>query len=113
MSTKSAAFVLESVPETDLLAEVKRRQDAREAAERVARETRRLLTAKALTRDVIDALCPDHGRTSCTDERPVNGWGSNGEGHEPRCTRCALLETLHTGSIDEGFIFAVRLEAAR
>lgn len=59
-----------------------------------------------ITKEVIDVLTPNHGRTSCSDENPCNGnyeirdykfqgvvieksWE-----HMPRCNRCFLLDHL-------------------
>lgn len=47
-------------------------------------------------RDLVDALFPEHSRTSCSDKSIVNGIGSglyNGR-TAPRCDRCAALEIL-------------------
>lgn len=50
-----------------------------------------------LTQEIIDFLCPEHGRTSCNDKNPCNGMGSNGDFSVPRCTRCGLLELMNEG----------------
>ena len=34
-----------------------------------------------------------HGRTSCSDNQPVNGWGSRENGC--RCNKCGLIEILN------------------
>lgn len=57
-----------------------------------------------LTQEVIDIIAPNHGRTSCSDERIINGYGGwsgkydRDTGHKeirvPRCTRCYLLNNL-------------------
>lgn len=59
-----------------------------------------------ITKEVIDVLTPNHGRTSCSDENPCNG-GYKIECHKfqgvviekmwkdfPRCNRCFLLDHL-------------------
>lgn len=63
---------------------------------------------KALTREYIDTIAPEHGRTSCTDMNRTNGYYKIKEeslrgvvikrGFEvhPRCTRCFLLDALVT-----------------
>lgn len=48
--------------------------------------------------EFINIACPEHGRTSCSDENTWNGFGFE-EGddlikHTPRCKRCAYLEIL-------------------
>ena len=35
----------------------------------------------------------EHGRTSCSDDQPVNGWGSRDGGC--RCNKCGLIEILN------------------
>ena len=52
--------------------------------------------------ELINIICPEHGRTSCSDENIGNGFYhlyEFGESistitneHIPRCSRCALLE---------------------
>jgi hypothetical protein len=49
-----------------------------------------------LTRESVDVFVPEHDRTSCSDERPVNCGHGVGE-HAPRCTRCELLRALRDG----------------
>jgi len=49
-------------------------------------------------KEFIDFICPEHGRTSCSDENISNGFYFEEDGetisekHHPRCVRCALLE---------------------
>jgi hypothetical protein len=57
-----------------------------------------------LTRDIIDIICPNHGRTSCNDSDPNNGYYEIKETKfrgivieknfktAPRCHRCFLLD---------------------
>jgi hypothetical protein len=47
-----------------------------------------------LTKEIVDAFRPEHGRTSCSDTNLVNGFASNGDKELPRCYRCALLEAV-------------------
>jgi hypothetical protein len=51
--------------------------------------------ANSLTREKIDILAPEHGRTSCSDDNVCNGWHS-GRNHF-RCVRCWLLDMLESG----------------
>ncbi len=81
-----------------LTAELARREREEREAKEARNAERRIRQAAALTPEVIAALAPDHGRTSCSDTNVVNGWGSHSSGG-PRCLRCALLE----GDIREGF----------
>lgn len=46
-----------------------------------------------VTREIIDALRPDHDRTSCSDQNRQNGIAGR---RFPRCLRCALLDELET-----------------
>lgn len=55
--------------------------------------------------ELIDIICPEHSRTSCSDENISNGFYTD-EGiitkeYFPRCSRCALLEIVNKTSIDE------------
>lgn len=45
-----------------------------------------------ITRELVDLIAPEHGRTSCSDEDPSN-WYQNGQGYV-RCIRCSLLKHL-------------------
>lgn len=47
----------------------------------------------------IDALAPDHGRTSCSDTNRIN--------EDRGCARCALLNALERGYIDFTWEFQV------
>ena len=48
-----------------------------------------------ITKEVIEILTPEHGRTSCSDDFPQNGY-PNANGYY-RCNRCALLRILENG----------------
>jgi hypothetical protein len=89
-----------------LKAEVARREQEEREAKDARNMERRIRQAAALTPEVIAALAPEHGRTSCSDTNLVNGWGSHSSGH-PRCLRCALLE----GDIREGFHYELGIVA--
>lgn len=49
-----------------------------------------------LTRETVDAFCPEHDRTSCSDSSRDNGFNAARRSNRgvPRCTRCALLDAL-------------------
>jgi hypothetical protein len=75
---------LEHLTDQELQAELERRQLEREQAAARARQDR--FVALVEHREALLALVP-HGRTSCSDENPVNGISVG-----TRCNRCALLE---------------------
>ena len=63
---------------------------------------------------VVDALLSviPHGRSSCSDSKPINGLGSHsGGGH--RCDRCALLDIREMGHFPEKFHFSPQLPPSR
>lgn len=43
---------------------------------------------------VLLHLVPEHERTSCSDELPMNWYTTEGRRGHPRCMRCALLRTM-------------------
>jgi len=54
-------------------------------------------------KEFIDIICPEHSRTSCSDDNIFNGFYVDEdsdiiEEHYPRCRRCALLE-IENGSV--------------
>lgn len=58
--------------------------------------------------ELIDIICPEHGRTSCSDDNINNGFYFEDEESNviskkylPRCSRCALLEIAKGLAIDE------------
>ncbi len=67
---------------SDAAAEVKRERDAGLLA--------------ILTPAIIDAIAPEHDRTSCGDDRRCED-----------CARCVLLEAAHCGWIDASWRFTV------
>jgi hypothetical protein len=81
---------LQSVPLSELEAEIRRRQDQERAKrEALANKRRSQLLTLLAQPGAVDALAPQHGRTTCTDEDRRNGV----YGEEiPRCNRCALLD---------------------
>lgn len=66
-----------------------------------------------LTKEQIDQMCPEHGRTSCDDEHLNNHWGGwdgtyrTYDGHKniriPRCNRCYLLYNVGLNTDDMEF----------
>jgi hypothetical protein len=68
-----------------------------EAQKLVATEQASFLT-QLLKPGLIDALAPEHARTSCSDHMLTNGGytqeSQGGEYFVPRCTRCFLLTIL-------------------
>jgi hypothetical protein len=61
--------------------------------------------------ELINIICPEHSRTSCSDENINNGFYHSYEldepistisnEHMPRCTRCALLQLANGTSTDD------------
>ena len=59
-------------------------------------------------KELIDFICPEHSRTSCSDDNISNGFYTEGDEdwetltvstkYYPRCTRCAMLE-IENGKI--------------
>lgn len=57
-----------------------------------------------ITREWVDIVCPEHGRTSCNDQNLNNSYGGwDGKFnpdtgrkviHYPRCHRCYLLDNI-------------------
>ncbi len=75
---------------------------------------------RIITIDVVNAIAPEHGRTSCSDEDRANAYGGwNGKYNPdtgkkqisyPRCIRCFLLEHLGEDLNDLEFELSVCLE---
>ncbi len=73
-----------------------------------------------LTKDAVDAMAPEHERTSCTDEGRENafgGWSGEYDRHTgnkeirfPRCVRCYLLDHLGEDTKNLEFKIACHLE---
>lgn len=51
--------------------------------------------SKKLTREIVDFITPEHGRTSCCDSNPCNGYYDHRNTY--RCARCFLLDILESG----------------
>lgn len=76
-------------------AEITRRKEEEEAA-----SLRRFQewAAKINTKEIVDLIVPEHGRTSCDDNNRRNGIITvDRERPCPRCIRCALLDFVHDG----------------
>ena len=96
-SVKIKPPTIQEISDADLEAEVKRRAAIKEAERKRLEEERqereaaiRVQLFNAMSIEMVDALAPKHGRSSCSDEATANGfsWG----GVVPRCNRCALLQ---------------------
>lgn len=56
--------------------------------------------------ELINTICPEHNRTSCSDDNLSNGWTLEliELGYNPyRCTRCALLQIANCDKKPEYF----------
>ena len=87
---------LKTASDDELRAELKRREEERVAAAQRAHDAHGAMLRTVLTRQLVDALRPEHDRTSCSDTNLSNGWDTMDERSGrtmPRCVRCALLET--------------------
>jgi len=70
-----------------------------------------------LTKEVVNILAPRHGKTSCSDNNMVNGFGGwTGKYDQdtgkkvissPYCNRCYLLD--HLGSDTDNLEFEIRI----
>lgn len=80
---------LKQFTDAELDAEVQRRRKEAELAKKKKQEAHADAVEKILTREMIDVFRPTHDRTSCSDDKPVNGFDEG-----PRCTRCALLDLI-------------------
>ncbi len=73
-----------------------------------------------LTREMVDAIAPEHGRTSCNDQTLGNEYGGwtgkfdrdtgRKEVIHPRCNRCYLLAHIGENLEDLEFRVSVCLE---
>jgi hypothetical protein len=73
-----------------------------------------LITMK-ITKEIVDAIAPEHGRTSCNDNDLANrfgGWSDRYNEktgkkviHYPRCNRCYLLD--HVGCDTDSLEFKI------
>lgn len=53
----------------------------------------------------VDAIAPEHSRTSCSDDDLYNAaYGADDHGGEGRCRRCTLLAAAHNGREGVGFL---------
>jgi len=60
------------------------------------------------SRELIDIVSPEHGRTSCNDNCISNGLYLEGDRLRSRCTRCALLE-IESEELDYGNNFSINM----
>jgi hypothetical protein len=75
-------YNLSRVPETELQAELQRREDTKERAEKIRKQRVHDWVTANIER--LLELAPGHDRTSCSDEHP----GNSGRA---QCERCVLL----------------------
>ena len=73
----------------------KRQEEWRNLVKCGFQEMKTIITPK----DLIDKLCPEHDRTSCSDNNIQNGFYSSTE--HTRCSRCTMLQTLKEGKMPE------------
>lgn len=76
--------------------------DARAAAAKAIASGCKLRVAATpqTARDLVDLICPEHDRTSCSDEKHAKGHGNGfgtraGNTWHGRCTRCMYLDILN------------------
>jgi len=60
--------------------------------------------SRIITQEIVDFICPEHGRTSCSDSDLGNSYGGwsgrfdeqtgNKEVYYPRCNRCYLMDHI-------------------
>ena len=80
---------LKNMSTADLKAELERREAAASEAALNARIEKNMLF---LSRRAVLLQLMEHGRTSCSDENPINGNLNPGSGRTaPRCYKCALI----------------------
>lgn len=80
---------LEKASTADLKAELERREAATAEAALHARIKKNMFFLN--NRDTLLQLM-EHGRTSCSDDNPINGTMDPGSGRTvPRCYKCALI----------------------
>lgn len=101
--------LVRELTEEQLKNEVARRTVLKAFDQRVRNLTNAKLWSN-MSQKVIDICAPEHGRTSCSDQNAVNGWGSNGQDQPPRCVRCALLELIRGGKIPPNFRVTFQIE---
>lgn len=85
---------LQSISDTDLKAELQRREESALKAKQEALEKQRQLIVENV--DTLLNLIPEHDRTSCNDEDRANA-------RSFRCKRCVLLQIQKDGFMDNLF----------
>lgn len=103
---------IQSFTDEELQRELERRKTSRLAQERAQRDARKARYNTKLTREVIDVVCPTHGRTSCSDANTCNAdiRESTNSGRYVRCTRCYLLANLEAFDLDMRLTVTVEFE---
>lgn len=96
-----------NVSDEELRQELECRAEAKRDAEFMERRER--LRTLVTNRDALLALVP-HGRSSCSDDDPNNGFYSR-SGGGPRCDRCALMELTEDHA--DNFDFTLDLRFTR
>lgn len=87
---------LTGIPTVVLEAEIRKRSEQAEKDRHALTLERSKILGEALRQPgVVDALAPEHDRTSCTDEGLENGHAT--EYRLPRCSRCQLLYAAKVG----------------
>lgn len=107
---KPAPTSLESLQQREaaLESELKTLQETIKGQLYKLRDQRCLDLAKLLTREIVDALVPEHGRTSCSDTDLSNGYAARA-GDSCRCSRCFLLTVLKEKYMDPEFVLEVQV----
>lgn len=100
---------LAHLSDEDLTTELERRRQERRKIldDAIAKKRQKILSA--ITKEVVDALRPEHARSSCNDDNLMNGWRSNGGAYYTRCTRCALLEVAG-GFLPDGWTVSLSIK---
>lgn len=55
------------------------------------------------TLEFINIICPEHDRTSCSDENISNGFYTRGNKWYGRCTRCMYLQIINGEELPKDF----------
>lgn len=94
---------VKSIPTADLEQELKRRKEEAAAVVFSGLLNRWAYLQVALEKgpELLSALAPEHGRTSCADDNLVNGSSTMGDRGRtaPRCNRCLLIELMRGGVV--------------
>lgn len=98
---------LEQASTADLKAELERREAAAAEAALHARIEKNMLFLN--NRDTLLQLM-EHGRTSCSDDNPINGMDPGSGRTVPRCYKCALinLSVFDVAHVEMDLGFSIR-----